>query len=67
MGYALQEEESGNYPFLIFLERSSNWGLLPLLEELAKSPRVSSFFLNAISEAMSYNFLSPLRLSHNVI
>lgn len=44
MGYALQEEESGNYPFLIFLERSSNWGLLPLLEELAKSPRVSSFF-----------------------
>lgn len=44
MGYALQEEESGNYPFLIFLERSSQWRLLPLLEELAKNPRVRQSF-----------------------
>jgi hypothetical protein len=40
IGYAIQEEEEGNYPFLQFLERSSKWNVLPMMEELLSSPRV---------------------------
>ncbi|XP_012250571.1 E3 ubiquitin-protein ligase UBR2 [Athalia rosae] len=42
IGYALQEEESGNYPFLLFTERSAKWDIYNLLEQLAKSPRVEA-------------------------
>lgn len=42
IGYAIQEEDSGNYAFLTFLERSSRWNILTLMEELLSSPRVES-------------------------
>uniref|UniRef100_A0AAG5DQH5 E3 ubiquitin-protein ligase n=1 Tax=Anopheles atroparvus TaxID=41427 RepID=A0AAG5DQH5_ANOAO len=42
IGYAIQEEESGYYPYLKFFERSQKIGLLALLDELAKSQRVES-------------------------
>lgn len=42
IGYAIQEEESENYAFLTFLERSTKWNILPLMEELLSSPRVES-------------------------
>lgn len=41
IGYALQEEESQNYAFLTFLERSTKWNILSLMEELLSSPRVN--------------------------
>lgn len=40
IGYALQEEDSKDYAFLTFLERSMKWNLMPLMEELLSSPRV---------------------------
>ncbi|XP_062536364.1 E3 ubiquitin-protein ligase UBR1 [Armigeres subalbatus] len=42
IGYAIQEEESGNYPFLKFIERSNKMNLLPMLEELVNNARVES-------------------------
>uniref|UniRef100_A0A182JY28 E3 ubiquitin-protein ligase n=1 Tax=Anopheles christyi TaxID=43041 RepID=A0A182JY28_9DIPT len=42
IGYAMQEEESGNYPYLTFYERSQKFGLLSMLEELCNHPRVES-------------------------
>uniref|UniRef100_A0A182PI15 E3 ubiquitin-protein ligase n=1 Tax=Anopheles epiroticus TaxID=199890 RepID=A0A182PI15_9DIPT len=42
IGYAMQEEESGHYPNLSFYERSQTIGLLSLLDELSRSPRVES-------------------------
>ncbi|XP_041778296.1 E3 ubiquitin-protein ligase UBR1 [Anopheles merus] len=42
IGYALQEEESGHYPYMTFYDRSQTIGLLPMLEELCNHPRVES-------------------------
>ncbi|XP_022906723.2 E3 ubiquitin-protein ligase UBR2 [Onthophagus taurus] len=42
IGYALQEEQTGYYPFLIFSEKSVKYKLQYLLEELSKSPRVEA-------------------------
>lgn len=42
IGYALQEEQSGNYPILLFVERASRFKLPNLLEELISSPRVDA-------------------------
>ncbi|XP_050074197.1 E3 ubiquitin-protein ligase UBR1 [Anopheles maculipalpis] len=42
IGYAIQEEESGHYPFMRFYERSQFINLLTMLEDLSKSPRVES-------------------------
>ncbi|XP_035910320.1 E3 ubiquitin-protein ligase UBR1 isoform X2 [Anopheles stephensi] len=42
IGYAIQEEESGHYPFMKFYERSQTINLVTLLEDLSKSPRVES-------------------------
>ncbi|XP_011302105.1 E3 ubiquitin-protein ligase UBR2 [Fopius arisanus] len=42
IGYALQEQMTGNYPFLIFTERASKWRIYKLLEELSTSPRVDA-------------------------
>lgn len=42
VGYAIQEEESGHYPFLKFIERSNKMNLLPILEELVNNARVES-------------------------
>lgn len=42
VGYAIQEEESGHYPFLKFIERSNKMNLLPMLEELVNNARVES-------------------------
>ncbi|XP_055625385.1 E3 ubiquitin-protein ligase UBR1 [Toxorhynchites rutilus septentrionalis] len=42
IGYAIQEEESGHYPFLKFIERSNKMNLLPMLEELVNNARVES-------------------------
>lgn len=42
IGYAIQEEESGSYPFLQFMERSTKQNLLPLMEDLLTSSRVDS-------------------------
>lgn len=42
IGYAIQEEESGNYPFLKFIDRSNKINLLATLEDLINNPRVES-------------------------
>lgn len=42
IGYALQEEESNNYPFFKFIENSSKFKLFSYIEELITSPRVES-------------------------
>ena len=42
IGYALHEEESGHYPFLIFSEKALKWKLPSLLEELRSSPRIDA-------------------------
>lgn len=42
IGYALQEEESGNYPFLLFTERAAKWKIYDSLEQLSRSPRVEA-------------------------
>lgn len=42
IGYGLQEEESGFYPFLVFKARADKWGILPLMEELITSARVEA-------------------------
>ncbi|XP_055525528.1 E3 ubiquitin-protein ligase UBR1 [Wyeomyia smithii] len=42
IGYAIQEEESGFYPFLKFAERSDQIKIFPMLEELINNPRVES-------------------------
>lgn len=42
IGYALQEQMSGNYPFLIFTERSSKYKIYKILEELSTSPRIEA-------------------------
>jgi len=44
MGFAIQEELSGHYPFLSFYERSQKYGILEKLDELARCPRVSRMF-----------------------
>lgn len=40
IGYAVQEQESGAYPFFTFYERAAKWDILPLMEELINSARV---------------------------
>uniref|UniRef100_A0A2M4A3M0 E3 ubiquitin-protein ligase n=2 Tax=Anopheles triannulatus TaxID=58253 RepID=A0A2M4A3M0_9DIPT len=42
IGHAIQEEESGYYPYLKFGERCRKINLLGKLEELVRSPRVES-------------------------
>ncbi|XP_058445563.1 E3 ubiquitin-protein ligase UBR1-like [Malaya genurostris] len=42
IGYALQEENSGHYPFLKFIECSSKTNLLAMLEDLVNYARVES-------------------------
>ncbi|XP_055586307.1 E3 ubiquitin-protein ligase UBR1-like isoform X2 [Uranotaenia lowii] len=42
LGYALQEEDSRNYPFLKFIERSNSMNIWVMLEELVNNPRVQS-------------------------
>lgn len=42
IGYAIQEEESGYYPFLKFIDRSHKTNLLSALEDLVNNPRVES-------------------------
>ncbi|XP_044730986.1 E3 ubiquitin-protein ligase UBR2 isoform X2 [Chrysoperla carnea] len=42
IGYALQEQASKRYPFLVFTERANKWEILPLMEELSTSARVES-------------------------
>ncbi|XP_031834567.1 ubr1 ubiquitin ligase [Nomia melanderi] len=42
IGYALQEQESGYYPFLIFTARAAKWNIFKLLEDLYNSPRIEA-------------------------
>lgn len=42
IGYALQEQMTGHYPFLVFTERASKKKIYNLLEELATSPRIDA-------------------------
>lgn len=42
IGYALQEEQSGYYPFLVFAEKAAKWKLPKYLEELVSSPRIDA-------------------------
>lgn len=42
IGYALQEEESKEYPYLMFAEKSLRWSIEKLLEELLPSARVEA-------------------------
>lgn len=42
IGYALQEQESGYYPFLAFTERATKWDIYKLLENLQNSPRIDA-------------------------
>uniref|UniRef100_A0A182R7J8 E3 ubiquitin-protein ligase n=1 Tax=Anopheles funestus TaxID=62324 RepID=A0A182R7J8_ANOFN len=63
IGYAIQEEESGNYPFMQFYERSQTIKLLPLLEDLSKSPRVESLRDLLRWTIQSYKAMEAKRLS----
>ncbi|KZC07599.1 E3 ubiquitin-protein ligase UBR2 [Dufourea novaeangliae] len=42
IGYALQEQESGYYPFLAFPARAAKWNIFKLLEDLRNSPRIEA-------------------------
>ncbi|KAG7206391.1 hypothetical protein KM043_003754 [Ampulex compressa] len=42
IGYALQEQESGYYPFLAFTDRAEKWQMYKLLKELSSSPRIEA-------------------------
>ncbi|XP_060531062.1 E3 ubiquitin-protein ligase UBR2 [Cylas formicarius] len=42
IGYALLEEQSGNYPFFRFVENASKFGIFTLMEEIVKSPRIDA-------------------------
>lgn len=42
IGYALHEEESGNYQFFLFTERAEKWNIEKYIEELCVSPRVEA-------------------------
>ncbi|XP_032673468.1 E3 ubiquitin-protein ligase UBR2 [Odontomachus brunneus] len=42
IGYALQEQESGHYPFLAFPERAAKWNIYKLLEDLSNSQRIDA-------------------------
>ncbi|XP_014208989.1 E3 ubiquitin-protein ligase UBR2 [Copidosoma floridanum] len=42
IGYALQEQESGYYPFLNFTERAAQWDIYSLLKSVSSSPRIES-------------------------
>lgn len=42
IGYGLQEEETGHYPFLMFYERALKWKIPEMLADLLKSPRVET-------------------------
>ncbi|XP_043259405.1 E3 ubiquitin-protein ligase UBR2 [Colletes gigas] len=42
IGYALQEQESGYYPFLAFPARAAKWKIYKLLELLSSSPRIGA-------------------------
>lgn len=42
IGYALQEQESGNYEFLSFTERAEQWNIYKLLENMQNSPRIDA-------------------------
>ncbi|XP_017779265.1 PREDICTED: E3 ubiquitin-protein ligase UBR2 isoform X2 [Nicrophorus vespilloides] len=42
IGYALQEEESKNYPFLLFSEKAVRYKIPSLVEELLSCPRVEA-------------------------
>lgn len=41
IGYAVQEQKTGHYPFFTFYDRASKWNILQLMEELVSSVRVS--------------------------
>ncbi|XP_029032051.2 E3 ubiquitin-protein ligase UBR2 [Osmia bicornis bicornis] len=43
IGYALQEQESGYYPFFAFTARAAKWNICKLLEDLSNSPRVEAY------------------------
>nr|XP_012219062.1 PREDICTED: E3 ubiquitin-protein ligase UBR2 [Linepithema humile]XP_012219063.1 PREDICTED: E3 ubiquitin-protein ligase UBR2 [Linepithema humile] len=42
IGYALQEQESGHYPFFVFSERAAKWKIYKLLEDLSSSSRIEA-------------------------
>ncbi|XP_058788603.1 E3 ubiquitin-protein ligase UBR2 [Phymastichus coffea] len=42
IGYALQEQESGYYPFLAFTDRATKLDIYKLLEQMQSSPRIES-------------------------
>lgn len=42
IGYALQEEHSKAYPFLLFSDRAAKWKIPSMLEQLATSQRVEA-------------------------
>ncbi|XP_012287219.1 E3 ubiquitin-protein ligase UBR2 [Orussus abietinus] len=42
IGYALQEEQSGYYPFFDFTEWAAKWSVYNLLKDLSTSPRVEA-------------------------
>lgn len=42
IGYALQEEESKNYPFFRFIQNANKFKIFPLLTELLECPRLDA-------------------------
>lgn len=42
IGYALQEQMTGYYPFLVFTERAAKKNIFKLLEDLSSSPRIDA-------------------------
>uniref|UniRef100_A0A182LSQ1 E3 ubiquitin-protein ligase n=1 Tax=Anopheles culicifacies TaxID=139723 RepID=A0A182LSQ1_9DIPT len=63
IGYAIQEEESGHYPYMQFYEKSQSIKLLSLLEELAMSPRVESLRDLLRWTIQSYKAMEAKRMS----
>lgn len=59
IGYAVQEQKTGYYPFFTFYDRASKWNILPLMEELVSSVRVSQYISSVfVKQAFKINTIS---------
>lgn len=55
IGYAIQEQECGLYPFFMFYERAAKWEILSLMEELINNARVRNHhFIHVVKIILIY-------------
>ncbi|KAG4075561.1 hypothetical protein HA402_003386 [Bradysia odoriphaga] len=59
IGYAVQEQKTGFYPFFTFYDRASKWNILQLMEELVSSVRVEAHRDLLIWAVKAYKDLQP--------